>query len=105
MYVRWESNLKIILYKVFSTELVSQNLERQGCMFAVVCHGGASDSVQSDNLKFRSVEVMLEKVYFRVPAVFPLQLLFQHCSIFLNYLPSVLCDSPDHAAYYHTLGF
>jgi hypothetical protein len=73
-------------------------------MFAVVCHDGASVSIPSDILKFGSEEVMLEKVYFRVPAVFPLQLLFHHCSIFLNYLPSVLCDNPDQAAYYRTLG-
>jgi len=48
MYVRWESNLKIIFYKVFATEFVTQSLERQGCIFAVVCHGGASGLVPSD---------------------------------------------------------
>jgi len=94
----------MILCKVFSTELVTQNLERQDCMIAEVYHGVASVSVPSDILKFRSEEVMLEKVYFRVPAVFPLHLLFHHCSIFLNYLPPMMCDSPDQATYYHTLG-
>jgi hypothetical protein len=48
MYVRWESNLKIIFDKMFATEFVIHNLERQGCMFAVVCRGGASGSVPSD---------------------------------------------------------
>ena len=103
-YVRWESSLKIIFYKLSSTEFFTQNLKIQGCIFTVVRHGGASGSVPSDILKFRSEEIMLEKVYFRVPAVFPLQLLFHHCSKFLSYLPSVLCDNPDQAAYYHTLG-
>jgi len=104
VYVRWESNLKIIFYEVFLTDFVPQNLERQGCMFVVVCHGVASGSVPSYKLKFRSAEMMLEKVYFRVPGVFSLQLLFHHCSIFLSYLLSVLCDRPDQEAYYHTLG-
>jgi hypothetical protein len=48
MYIRWESNLKLLYYKLFSTEFVTQNLEGQDRVFAVVCHSGASGSVPSD---------------------------------------------------------